>query len=736
MKKRILSLALGILLCSGVFAGVPVSAESYMPYNAPAPESGTIRWMNGGEVRSTYAVYDIPLTWQEAEAFCRFYGGHLATITSATEQRVIEHWMGQVGISRQYWIGAESTSGTMRWVTGEAMTYTNWDLIEPNSQHRADGQREMYAQIYNEANPAVPSSERYKWNDMFYDNTYPGEEDFFCPENVGFICEWDSDGIAEGFDLTKDAWTIRNTAASFSYPDEYRYPIERYYEVFADVKATAFVSVKGYQALFGAGEWNGNCFGLSAAAVLNYAGKLDLEDYFTKDADELNSYGYDFKTDSLYGLRYSSDAVALIERLNISQDSMQCSFAEVIDSGSCKKRFKELVEYLQGDDPTPLVIALTYGFGGHALVTNTATPPIKTTFNGSDDYYAIRVYDPNTPYDGNGLKSPHELYGFALERFLYVNPETGAWYYLFNPLVGKEEWWGDTWNYPTAGMSSLRCYDVTKYSDNFLKKNLTLAPDDGKTYAYILGDGASLTADGKKFVFDTDYYGVQSDFEYIPFFGASLDGENKTFRGKVILDTGKITAESLRNTDIVYFSGGNILSVSTDNGTEYTVDAENNSVTLKSGGGTSFDIAIGNESSDDFNALRLSGTAEGGELTLSLDDDGGVGVAGDLADLRADVTLEGSDLEAVTFGCCDLGEIRDKKLDEITPPDRLRGDINTDDALNIDDALLLFQYSMLPDVYSVDYIGKLDYTGDGEVNIDDALCLFQYSILPDVYPLG
>ena len=46
--------------------------------------------------------------------------------------------------------------------------------------------------MYNKANPQVSSSRRFCWNDMYYDNTYPGEENFFSLEHVGYICEWET----------------------------------------------------------------------------------------------------------------------------------------------------------------------------------------------------------------------------------------------------------------------------------------------------------------------------------------------------------------------------------------------------------------------------------------------------------------------------------------------------------------------------------------------------------------
>ncbi len=64
------------------------------------------------------------------------------------------------------------------------------------------------------------------------------------------------------------------------------------------------------------------------------------------------------------------------------------------------------------------------------------------------------------------------------------------------------------------------------------------------------------------------------------------------------------------------------------------------------------------------------------------------------------------------------------------------GDINGDKYVDIDDALLLFQNSLYPEYYPINYRGNLDFTKDGYVDIDDALLLFQYSLYPDYYPIN
>jgi hypothetical protein len=72
--------------------------------------------------------------WTEAKVDCQLMGGHLVTITSAAENNfVYTTWPSG-------WIGFtdEVTEGTFKWVTGEAVTYTNWNNGEPNNSGNED----------------------------------------------------------------------------------------------------------------------------------------------------------------------------------------------------------------------------------------------------------------------------------------------------------------------------------------------------------------------------------------------------------------------------------------------------------------------------------------------------------------------------------------------------------------------------------------------------------------------
>jgi hypothetical protein len=93
------------------------------------------------------------LTWDQARVVAEshsIYGvsGHLATISDASENYLVQ----QLGGTSDRWIGFHDsdatsqidgrnlggTEGTFRWVTGEPVTYTNWNASEPNNSGGED----------------------------------------------------------------------------------------------------------------------------------------------------------------------------------------------------------------------------------------------------------------------------------------------------------------------------------------------------------------------------------------------------------------------------------------------------------------------------------------------------------------------------------------------------------------------------------------------------------------------
>lgn len=84
---------------------------------------------------ATGHYYDIVTgDWATAEANAVALDGHLVTINDAAEQA----WLvSQFGGTTWYWIGMNDTDteGTWVWISGEAVTYTNWRYPEPNDNN-------------------------------------------------------------------------------------------------------------------------------------------------------------------------------------------------------------------------------------------------------------------------------------------------------------------------------------------------------------------------------------------------------------------------------------------------------------------------------------------------------------------------------------------------------------------------------------------------------------------------
>ncbi|MGN0542908.1 MAG: leucine-rich repeat protein [Acutalibacteraceae bacterium] len=128
-----------------------------------------------------YSLYNESLTWTEAKAFCESIGGHLVTISDQAEQDAIsslfylpKKWL--------YWIGFYDSNldGTWEWVTGEPVTYTNWNTGEPNG---ATAATHTYAHMYSQQSGG---NLKGCWNDECNDGYGTSH---YRLANTGFICE-------------------------------------------------------------------------------------------------------------------------------------------------------------------------------------------------------------------------------------------------------------------------------------------------------------------------------------------------------------------------------------------------------------------------------------------------------------------------------------------------------------------------------------------------------------------
>jgi hypothetical protein len=102
-------------------------------------------------------------SWSVAETAAISLGGHLATVRSQAEHDFLNTTFHNFqGVDIDLWIGFNDApvEGTFVWASGDPVTYTNWDVGEPNNA----GTGEDYANL-RKNNPAA------FWNDLADDPT-------------------------------------------------------------------------------------------------------------------------------------------------------------------------------------------------------------------------------------------------------------------------------------------------------------------------------------------------------------------------------------------------------------------------------------------------------------------------------------------------------------------------------------------------------------------------------------
>lgn len=112
-----------------------------------------------------------PATWEESQAAAELLGGNLATIRNQEEQDfVFNTFGGFAGTQHLLWIGLYNPTLTpgggeedFVWVDGSPVTYTNWDLNEPNNALGTEFWVAMYYPNYH--NPGSWND----WSNQYFD---------------------------------------------------------------------------------------------------------------------------------------------------------------------------------------------------------------------------------------------------------------------------------------------------------------------------------------------------------------------------------------------------------------------------------------------------------------------------------------------------------------------------------------------------------------------------------------
>ena len=331
MKKRILSAALALVMAAVVLPFGAFAAGNTLDYNG-----------------HRYERIETSMTWSEAKAFCESKGGHLVCITSAGEQAAVEQLLASGG-KNTYWIGSYRTSGnTFAWVTGEKMTYTNWDKGEPNNDMNK-GEDSVHIYRLNESHK--PVSQRGTWNDM----PNKGEKSFHALSNCGLVCEYDfigSDWAQTELEKAEDYGLIPDCLVGVDYSKsitraEFAAVSVKVYEALSGVKAipalnNPFVDTRDVEVLkaYNIGAVNGtSATTFTPNALLN---REQAATMLTRVFKKVSLVGWTLETDSQFVLRYQKPAPFADDRFisDWAKDSVYFMAANNIIKGVGDNKFK------------------------------------------------------------------------------------------------------------------------------------------------------------------------------------------------------------------------------------------------------------------------------------------------------------------------------------------------------------------------------------------------------------
>ena len=265
------------------------------------------------------------------------------------------------------------------------------------------------------------------------------------------------------FDIKQDAWGFCNSKSGFGYGSSYAYPEERFRTVFGSAYVAAAKSAGGETFHSMMPEFSGNCYGMSAAAILLYSGKLDWDSYrngsnyasVNRDHtgnNRKNADGYYYvATDSKY------KAVRLIETYHLLQLGTAGGYK--VDAGTAPLVEQEFVSVPQAPDANgsykvkhlpngayiqhvldfivtkdePLMCSFS-DYMHNIVIPNSSAPEAM-----GDGWYRVPVYDPNNPYSDQlefyrttqeYTLSQYYLNAIEEGRYLELNPEKNLWRYI------------------------------------------------------------------------------------------------------------------------------------------------------------------------------------------------------------------------------------------------------------------------------------------------------------------
>jgi hypothetical protein len=171
--------------------------------NAPAISGFTSLGTFNGKA---YYLSNASANYNTARSIALANGAHLLTIGSAAENVFVSNAVNAIALNTWYWLGLtdELNEGVFVWSTGEALTYTNWSVGEPNNS----GNNEDYAHVWNNG----------LWNDLNGNNAirYVIEKSCITPVLTAGIASGSSFPVGVN-QVTYTATDISGNASSCSF---------------------------------------------------------------------------------------------------------------------------------------------------------------------------------------------------------------------------------------------------------------------------------------------------------------------------------------------------------------------------------------------------------------------------------------------------------------------------------------------------------------------------------------
>lgn len=426
-----------------------------------------------------------------------------------------------------------------------------------------------------------------------------------------------------GFNTQRDGWCFVNHSIGFDYDENYRIPKERYEKVFGSrYVATATTNKKTYNSMMP--EWDGNCYGMSATAILFYLDILDwskYDDLYENDFSYVNSYFYTLRDLDGIGAYacsdYKTEITELIECYQIFQQGSD-NFGYASEKGSTFNNMDEFWFSMEEgkyehntkgnyistvydrilNSEEPLVVGIQGEQGGHAMVIRTDKEPLYV----GDGWYRVYVYDPNKPYISEEIVENRELAKFYINNnsedvYIELNKDENKWRYYGATSAGlSNKYWGcDEQGNVKKYMNNTRpeiMYVFSISDDNYPteftgrdgdilweernKDSVSIAMTDKSSFVlYSLGGIKLLEIEEGSPIMLAD------GIEYYPHIGY-VEGEDSFGGGKLILPYTEFDIEYISGDDISIIGNDSVINIACDGASDISIGMEENSVDISS----------------------------------------------------------------------------------------------------------------------------------------------------------